>query len=237
MISILNNDYWNRSKEIPWGILFITPLWMVYEYFAFLQNQGLGGAQRTGIDYLGKNYLHSLQIPLEFSLILPAFLVILYLAKKSSRESLAQVKLGYFAGMFVESIIYAAVLGLLTGHFVQFVLLNAGSIFDTERVSALIVNLGAGLYEEMIFRLILMSLVLFVFQSYGTKISYPIAILISSAAFALFHYLGFFEETFEWNTFLFRLVAGVCFSILFLLRGFGITVYTHSFYNIFLMLR
>ncbi len=222
---------------MPLGILFITPLWAVYEYFAFLQNESLGGTQRTGIDYLGKNYLHSLQIPLELSLILPAFLVILYLVRKSSRESLAQVKFIHFSGMFVESIIYAAVLGLVIGHFVQFVLMSVGTVFDTERISALILNLGAGLYEEMLFRLILMSLILFVFQRYGSKISYPIAILISSAAFASFHYLGFFEESFELNTFLFRLAAGICFSIIFLLRGIGITVYTHSFYNILLMLR
>ncbi len=187
--SNLSTNYWKVSRELPLGLLFIMPLWVVYEYFAFSQNAGLGGQQRTGIDYLVTSYLYSYQIPLEFSIILPAFLVVLYLFKKSSRECFTQIKLIYFARMFIESIVYAAILGLAIGHFVRLFFLSAGSLFDTEKISILIVNLGAGLYEELVFRLILISLILFVFKSYGTKISYLVSILISSFAFTLFHFL------------------------------------------------
>jgi len=64
-----------------------------------------------------------------------------------------------------------------------------------------------------------------------------VAVLISSVVFAGFHYLDIFGEEFLRSTFVFRCVSGLVLAALFLIRGVGVTVYTHSFYNLFLMFR
>ena len=64
-----------------------------------------------------------------------------------------------------------------------------------------------------------------------------VGIITSSVLFSGFHYLGVFGEPFGWDSFVFRFMAGVVFSGVYLLRGYGIGVYSHTFYNIFLLFR
>lgn len=59
-----------------------------------------------------------------------------------------------------------------------------------------------------------------------------LAVLVSSLVFAVAHYVGHAGDTFYWFSFLFRFVAGVFFSILFIYRGFGIAAGTHAVYDI-----
>jgi membrane protease YdiL (CAAX protease family) len=96
-----------------------------------------------------------------------------------------------------------------------------------------ILSLGAGLYEELVFRLILMTLLMLIL---GDLLRMPgfwpglLMVLISSVLFSMYHYLGY--ETFQWRSFAFRTVAGVYFAALFLTRGFGITCGCHISYDI-----
>jgi membrane protease YdiL (CAAX protease family) len=50
------------------------------------------------------------------------------------------------------------------------------------------------------------------------------------------HFASEHGEVFAWSTFSFRLLAGLTFSALFLLRGFGVTVGTHAAYDLFTLL-
>ena len=93
---------------------------------------------------------------------------------------------------------------------------------------------GAGLYEEVLFRLLLLPAVAWLLGKLGSG---PIAaavwaILITSTLFSLAHYVGPLGDTFELYSFSFRLAAGVFFSVVFLLRGFGIAAGTHAFYDL-----
>ena len=54
--------------------------------------------------------------------------------------------------------------------------------------------------------------------------------------FSAFHYIGPLGDTLEVGSFVFRMVAGVLLSGLFLLRGFGIAAWTHALYDVFLTL-
>ena len=68
--------------------------------------------------------------------------------------------------------------------------------------------------------------------------SVAIAAVGTSLFFALAHYLGTHAESLDWQsqwfwyTFLFRFLAGIFFSSLFLLRGFGIAAGAHAGYDI-----
>ncbi|MDO8303832.1 MAG: CPBP family intramembrane metalloprotease [Sedimentisphaerales bacterium] len=104
-----------------------------------------------------------------------------------------------------------------------------------------ITGIGAGIYEELIFRLILVCALMLLFQDIiglTHTTSMVIAIGVSAALFSLHHHIifmhGRFDQTavFSWSPFLFRTVAGVYFAGLFAIRGFGITAGTHAFYDI-----
>jgi hypothetical protein len=54
--------------------------------------------------------------------------------------------------------------------------------------------------------------------------------------FSAFHYVGAYGDRWELQSFTFRFVGGLAFSALYLLRGFGITAWTHALYDVFLLL-
>ena len=58
------------------------------------------------------------------------------------------------------------------------------------------------------------------------------AVTASALLFALAHHAGSPGEAFTWYAFVFRWMAGVFFAWVFVLRGFGIAVGTHTAYDI-----
>ena len=96
-----------------------------------------------------------------------------------------------------------------------------------------VLALGAGIYEEFIFRLVgftLLNLLLVDFLKLSKKTALPFIVVMPAVLFSLYHYLG--VEHFGWQTFAFRTAAGVYFGIIFLFRGFGITAGNHAAYDI-----
>src|SRR6266699_3613138 len=63
------------------------------------------------------------------------------------------------------------------------------------------------------------------------------ATVVGALIFSAFHYIGPFGDRFDIYSFVFRTIAGLFFSGLYLLRGFGITAWTHALYDVFLLLR
>jgi membrane protease YdiL (CAAX protease family) len=104
-----------------------------------------------------------------------------------------------------------------------------------------VTGIGAGIYEELVFRLILIVALMVLFQDIfqlGHKISIILSVFISAALFGAYHhivYLGgqFIQSSpFNWAEFSFRTIAGIYFAGLFAIRGFGITAGAHAFYDI-----
>jgi len=98
--------------------------------------------------------------------------------------------------------------------------------------------IGAGIWEELLFRVGVIGLAL----SFLTKIvgysgiySVIIAVIFSAIIFSLFHYLGPFGDNFSYKSFYLRTLAGIFLGSLYMFRGFGITVYTHIFYDMFII--
>jgi hypothetical protein len=105
----------------------------------------------------------------------------------------------------------------------------------------IVTGIGAGIYEELIFRLILICVLMIIFQdllNLNKSASIITSILISAAFFSLHHYKFFLNgsiqtgEAFSMLTFSFRLLAGIYFAVVFAVRGFGIVAGTHAFYDI-----
>jgi len=60
--------------------------------------------------------------------------------------------------------------------------------------------------------------------------------VLGALLFSAFHYIGPYGDSLEAGSFIFRALAGLTFSALYLLRGFGITAWTHALYDVFVTL-
>ena len=103
----------------------------------------------------------------------------------------------------------------------------------------IILSIGAGIYEELLFRLILISLLgmaLVDFARMRRSTGYAIAVVLSSLLFAAHHYAPLTTEPFAMGSFAFRAVAGLYLSLVFVLRGFGLAVGCHAAYDLMLVL-
>jgi len=104
-----------------------------------------------------------------------------------------------------------------------------------------VTGIGAGIYEELVFRLILIGILMIVFQNVlrvSHTASIILSVLVSAAMFSAYHHIIFLNGQFDrsapfnWTEYGFRTMAGVYFAIVFAIRGFGITAGTHIFYDI-----
>jgi membrane protease YdiL (CAAX protease family) len=108
---------------------------------------------------------------------------------------------------------------------------------------------GAGIYEEVLFRMLLLpaAVALLRMGGFSTRTSMLVAAIAISLLFAAAHYrfdfvlaghrfITLHGEPFQWSSFLFRFVAGASFAALYLLRGFGITAGTHAMYDLFTLI-
>ncbi len=93
---------------------------------------------------------------------------------------------------------------------------------------------GAGIYEELLFRLLLFPFIVWLLRWIDVPElpAIALAVLLSALLFAAAHHVGPGSEPFHAQVFFFRLLAGVFFALLFQLRGFGIAVGTHACYDI-----
>jgi len=108
-------------------------------------------------------------------------------------------------------------------------------------LASIITGIGAGIYEELVFRLILISVLMMIIQDalgVNHKSALILSVLISAALFSAHHHIFFIageftrRSAFNWSAFTFRTLAGIYFAMLFAARGFGMTAGTHAFYDI-----
>ena len=105
-------------------------------------------------------------------------------------------------------------------------------------VGRLLGFVGAGVYEEALFRLMLLPPVASCAERLGARRGLRIAcaVILTSLLFSAAHYVGPHGEAFEAFSFSFRCTAGAFFAVLFVYRGFGIAAGTHALYDIFVSL-
>jgi len=148
-----------------------------------------------------------------------------------------RVRLDALPGMLAESVLFAFVLiaGAQLGDVVfRSLSLPTASISEPSRTAAAITFVGAGIYEEVLFRLGLLPAcyALCRLSRISVRWSAVLAVLTTSLTFSLAHHVGPFAEEFHLFPFVFRTAAGVFFAVLFLYRGFGITVGCHAAYDL-----
>lgn len=146
-----------------------------------------------------------------------------------------------YAGMAGESVVWGIpffVIGLafarhvIAPGFAEIPLAAAGAVGRSWQ-SEVVLSVGAGIYEELLFRLIAITLLnIILVDIFEMKVQWaiPLIVLISATLFSAFHYLG--DEVFHPATFSFRLALGVYLAGIYVYRGFGIVVGAHTVYDL-----
>ena len=116
----------------------------------------------------------------------------------------------------------------------RFVAADSGNVAVIFTIAAIpiISFVGAGIYEEMLFRLFLFSGLAWLFRVWEVPSPGLLAGAISSVLFAAAHNIGPHGESFIPYVFLFRTLAGFYFTLLYRFRGFGIGVGAHAGYDV-----
>jgi membrane protease YdiL (CAAX protease family) len=119
-------------------------------------------------------------------------------------------------------------------------LAQAGDLSSNrELLERSVLAVGAGVYEEMVFRLMLLTGLLLLLKDacrLPGAIATAAALAGSSVLFALCHYHPVGSELFELRSFLMRSLAGVYLGAIYVYRGLGIATGTHVAYNLSLVL-
>ncbi len=255
-----SQNYWSATRH-PWACLgFVLPLLALYELgIAFLHMPNSDHA-RNGADVWLRDSLVSMGLTPDYSA--PAILCGILLAWAWwKRENRPRESLSIWVGMALESTCYALLLSALSHIIWQLLLKSQGFFASPAKVALLevvagplphtqapepifqqlLTFVGAGLYEETLFRLILFSGLVWVFTAmeFSASTSAIMAGAGSAFVFAGAHHLGAGGEPFHAVVFTFRTLAGFYFTALFYYRGFGIAVGAHVGYDVVagLMLR
>ncbi len=210
------------------GFVFISPLLVIYEVGVLVFGPE---AVRNGADAWLRELLKLSGFGQYF--LLPILTVCILLSWHYTTRQSWRISRGLLWGMTGECMLMALCLWLLLQ--LQGVLLQTGAGSGiTSTVARAVGFLGAGIYEELLFRLILLSATIWVLRrcKVGPRSSVVAAVAVTSLSFAVAHYVGPHGDSFDAFTFLFRSLAGVFFSVLFVYRGFGITAGTHAGYDI-----
>lgn len=238
------NSYFRITRTYSYSLLFTLPLLLLYEAGAFYIAREGGIGFRNGADALlrGVLMIGGITGTLAVTVLLVGIALTLIVIEQRRRR--VPIRISPFAGMAAESIIYALALGAVVGTVTHWVLqgvdfrLAIVQFAHLSTLEALVLSIGAGVYEELLFRVLLVGGLFGIFRWSGLPAGRSgfFSVILAALVFSGFHYIGPFGDIFELPSFLFRFFAGLVFSALFLIRGFGITAWTHALYDVFLVL-
>ena len=226
-----------RATRHPWAsLLFLGPLLAVYEGGVLwlggdrterLRN-GADAWMRWVLDIFGAG--HVLAAPLIVMVVLLAWTWWRWDDRPDDPATL-------FFGTAFESCLFAFLLWQFSRNFgpiVEGLGVPLQITVQTPPLAQILTFIGAGIYEEVLFRLgLFVGLYGLLRIVHLTKlIAVALAAVAAAAAFAAAHHMGPYGEPVRADYFVFRSVAGLYFSLLFVLRGFGIAVGAHAGYDV-----
>lgn len=228
--------YFEESRDLFTSLILVLPLFIAYQLGVLLT-----GGVRNGVDF-ASDFLWTLAsnqllyyIGINLGILLVFIIAIFFMRKKGKfNPKLWPLVIG-------ESTLYALIFGSVIIYLMQSLGLDrllASGVKDFGIYSSLVMSIGAGLYEEIVFRLFLMGGIFWGLNKIPfvpTFVAAISAVLFSSFIFSGIHYVGNMADVFTLGSFSFRFFAGVVLAAIFYVRGFAVAVYTHAIYDIIVM--
>lgn len=239
-------DYWQQSQRPLAALALVLPLLVLYEAgVVVLGNQ----AVRNGADVWLRQILDLLG--LGHYLLLPLLTLAVLMAWHHVRRDPWRISATVPLVMFAESAVWGLLLmgvgrlqaTLVSEAFVSWhgpppASLTAAAALSAPLAGRLLGFAGAGVYEEVLFRLLLVPGVATCAERLGARrgMTAAVAIVLTSLIFSAAHYVGPHGDVFELFSFSFRALAGAFFAVIFVTRGFGIAAGAHALYDVFVSL-
>ena len=238
--------YWRQSRRPLASLAFVVPLLLLYEGGVLVLGPQ---AVRNGADVWLRQFFEAIGFSQYF--LLPAVTIGLLLAWHHVTRDRWRLSAGVLYVMFAECAVLGLVLlalarveGLIAHQALNVAddpatlampWMTAGRAAFLGRMLAFV---GAGIYEEMLFRLVLFPPVAVIARTLGARpaVRVAVAVVVTSVIFSAAHYVGPHGDAFDAFSFCFRFTAGAFFAVLFVYRGFGIAAGTHALYDIFVSL-
>lgn len=228
-------NYWRFSRSAYYSVVSALPLLVVYEILVIMTQSRYWGI-RNAADMWIRTFLMAFDLRaqhLTFVMIGIAFALI---PVAKARSYGVKLKANFFLLMLAEAFTYSLVLGGVLQSILRLSGLAAGGP-GNGALQNFALSLGAGLFEEIIFRVLLLNLLFFILNYiFKNKVTTAvISVLAASFLFSLSHYIGSMADSWELYSFMFRWIAGMIFTVLYFIRGFAITAYTHALYDIWVL--
>ena len=229
------SNYWRYSRSAYYSAVAALPLLVIYEILIVLSQSRYWGI-RNAADVWIRTFLMAFDLQAQHItfVLIGISLALIPIAKSRARG--IKLKANYFALMFAECLAFSLVLGVVLQSILRLGGLSSGGP-GSGLMQNLALSVGAGLFEEIIFRVILLNLLFLLLSPLLQKkvVAAVVSVLLASFLFSLSHYVGTMADTWQLYSFMFRWAAGLLFTVLYFVRGFAITAYTHALYDIWVL--
>jgi len=246
-------EYARTTRSGTYGFLAALPLLVAYEVLIVVTNRGEPDEVRVGADVWIKDLIHTIG---GTGMFVAGIVVIAVGAAVLWHERRLKLpwRPAWFGGMLAESLVYAFVVAIVISRLVAALFYGAvpGSVEAPMAMAVqdaavqeiglgrmLALSLGAGLYEELVFRVVLVTGLAWTARTLGARPgpSYVVAALVGAAVFSAVHYIGAYGDPFTLASFTFRFLFGLALNGLYLARGFGVAAWTHALYDVMVVTR
>lgn len=229
--------YFRQTRGLYYSYLLAVPLFILYEFLIRFSQPNQEQMVRISVDIWFQTFFRFFGLDaLTATLIVAGIIGAIILYKR--KGNLPPLKFHYFGWLIAECIGYALIITLLINLFLEMIFqMNLqAAIQQLSKTQLFALSLGAGLYEELFFRVILVSGLFYLFsRSFSSKKAYVLAAIVAALAFSGVHYIGEFGDPFAINSFLFRFLFGLALNVIYVIRGFGCAAWTHAIYDLIIV--
>jgi len=239
-------DYFEQTRKPVYSFVLVVPFLLIYEVgMIILHSAPEKYRVINGADYLIRSILSIIGVHGTFVSVMVTGVCFAGWAYR--RRGGWKLDANVVGWLYAECMLYALFLFVMPGQLLAAAAAGAGGA-GGEASPGLFANMvlscGAGVYEELVFRLILVGLLGLAFRQLlhlDNVRAGILAVAIGAVVFSAFHYkglLGSYGDPFApgtsafWRSFIFRTAAGAFFSVLYYFRSFGVAVGAHALYDI-----
>jgi hypothetical protein len=242
------SSYKEVSRTFTYGIYATLPLFIIYQVVTYfigvvLVKDGQKYRMVSDSDYFLKEIWTFLGIPQTATplLLIISMMAMLYYERR--KLGFIQPQISFFFRTLGESVYFGFILKYATA------LLAASAIFFLfgtfppiispsvpASLPEILQKTGFGFYEEILYRVILLSGLLAFFRVLHIPgmIARIVAVTAVSMIFSGVHFFGPFAYHYDLESFLYLGYLGMFFSAIYLWRGFATVAWSHALFDIFL---
>ncbi len=244
------DTYWSLSTRPLHILVFLAPLLVAFEVGSvlYLTSPDQSVAKTIQAKKLFSDFFELFGAA---GLFIPAItLVTVLMVWHVMRRDRWTVNAGVVAGMALESALWTLPLLVMAGLHtrglaaqigpadVHAAAIGTGDLTSMPWQARVTISIGAGLYEEMLFRFVAIAMfhMLLADLLRLNKLHAAIgAVALSAVLFALYHDAALATGGTDWPRLIFLFTAGVYLGVLYASRGLGIVVATHAIYDVLVL--